>query len=35
MVAHAFNPSTQEEDAAGQPGLRSMFQDSQGYIDPI
>ena len=37
MVAHAFNPSTQEAEAGGylqvrgQPGLQSEFQDSQDY----
>jgi hypothetical protein len=37
MVAHAFNPSTQEAEAGGfllirgQPGLQSEFQDSQSY----
>ena len=35
MVAHAFNPSTQEAEAGdtqwvqGQPGLQSEFQNSQ------
>jgi hypothetical protein len=38
MVAHAFNPSTQEAEAEdfwvpGQPGLQSEFQDSQGYTE--
>ena len=38
MVAHAFNPSTQEAEAVdfcvrGQPGLQSEFQDSQGYTE--
>jgi hypothetical protein len=36
MVVHAFNPSTQEEEAGGfqgQPGLQSEFQDSQGYTE--
>jgi hypothetical protein len=28
IMAHAFNPSTQE---AGQPGLHTEFQDSQSY----
>jgi hypothetical protein len=39
MVAHSFNPSTQEAEAEagrsvslrGQPGVQSEFQDSQGY----
>jgi hypothetical protein len=32
VVAHIFNPSTQEAEAGrGQPGLQSEFQDSQGY----
>jgi hypothetical protein len=36
VVAHTFNPSTQEAEAGGflspgQPGLQSEFQDSQGY----
>ena len=36
VVAHAFNPSTGEAEAGrfwvrGQPGLKSEFQDSQGY----
>ena len=37
VVAHTFNPSTQEAEAGGppwvrgQPGLQSQFQDSQGY----
>ena len=36
VVAHTFNPSTQELEADGylwvwgQPGLQSEFQDSQG-----
>jgi hypothetical protein len=36
VVAHAFNPSTQEAEAGGflsQPGLQSEFQDSQGYTE--
>ena len=39
VVAHAFNPSTQEAEASGslyvqvQPGLQSEFQDSQGYTE--
>jgi hypothetical protein len=36
VVAHAFNPSTQEAKAGrvrGQPGLQSEFQDSQGYTE--
>jgi hypothetical protein len=34
LVVHAFNPSTQEVEAeAGQPGLQSEFQDSQGYTE--
>lgn len=41
MVAHAFNPSTQEAEVGeplwvwGQPGLHSLFQDSQGYTIPV
>jgi hypothetical protein len=36
MVAHTFNPSTQEGGQAdfwvlGHPGLQSDFQESQGY----
>ena len=40
VVAHSFNPSTQEAEAGrflssvrGQPGLQSEFQDSQGYTE--
>jgi hypothetical protein len=35
MVAHTFNPSTQEADlwVQGQPLLQSEFQDSQGYTE--
>jgi hypothetical protein len=39
VVAHAFNPSTQEAEAGrylssrGQPGLQSELQDSQGYTE--
>ena len=38
MVAHAFNPSTQEAEAgrflSSRPaGLQSEFQDSQGYTE--
>jgi hypothetical protein len=36
MVAHAFNPSTQEAEAGGfqdQPEFQSEFQDSQGYTE--
>jgi hypothetical protein len=36
VVAHAFNPSTWEEEAGGfrgQPGLQSEFQDSQDYTE--
>jgi hypothetical protein len=39
VVAHAFNPSTQEAEAGGflssrpSPGLQSEFQDSQGYTE--
>ena len=29
---YAFNPSTWEAEA-GQPGLQSEFQDSQGYTE--
>jgi hypothetical protein len=40
VVAHAFNPSTQEAEAGGslnqgQPGLQSEFQDSQGYTENL
>ena len=36
LVPAAFNPGTQEAEAggslsSGQPGLKSEFQDSQGY----
>jgi hypothetical protein len=31
VVAHAFNPSTQEAEAGGFLSLQSEFQDSQGY----
>jgi hypothetical protein len=31
-VVHTFNPSTWEAEA-GQPGLQSEFQDSQGYTE--
>ena len=36
MVAHTFNPNTQEAETGGsllvrgQPGLQSLFQDNQG-----
>jgi hypothetical protein len=35
VVAHAFNPSTQEAEAGGflSSGLQSEFQDSQGYTE--
>jgi hypothetical protein len=33
VVVHAFNPSTREAEFAGQPGLQSEFQDSQGYTE--
>jgi hypothetical protein len=37
VVAHAFNPSTWETEAAawvqGQPGLQREFQDSQSYSE--
>jgi hypothetical protein len=38
MVAHTFNPSTQEAEAgrflsSTQPGLQSEFQDSQDYTE--
>jgi hypothetical protein len=37
VVAHAFNPSTQEAETGlwvwGQSGLQSEFQDSQGYTE--
>jgi hypothetical protein len=32
MVVHVFNLSTWEAEA-GQPGLQSEFQDSQGYTE--
>jgi hypothetical protein len=32
MVEYAFNPSSREAEA-GQPGLQSEFQDSQGYTE--
>jgi hypothetical protein len=40
VVAHAFNPSTQEAEAgrflsSSQPGLQSDFQDSQGYTEKL
>jgi hypothetical protein len=44
VVAHAFNPSTQEQRQEdflsdfwvwGQPGLQSEFQDSQGYTEKL
>lgn len=30
VVAHAFNPSTGEQE---QPGLKSQLQASQGYVE--
>jgi hypothetical protein len=39
VVAHAFNPNTREAGAGGslwvwgQPGLKSEFQNSQGYTE--
>jgi hypothetical protein len=38
VVAHTFNPSTQEAEAGGslssRPiGLQSEFQDSQGFLE--
>jgi hypothetical protein len=37
VVAHTFNPNTQEAEASRflsrQPGLQSEFQDSQGYTE--
>jgi hypothetical protein len=38
VVAHAFNPGTQEAEASGslsssQPGLQSESQNSQGYTE--
>jgi hypothetical protein len=38
VVAHTFDPSTQEAEAGrflsrGQPGLQSEFQNSQGYTE--
>jgi hypothetical protein len=33
VVPRIFNPSTQEAEAVGQPGLQSEFQDSQGYTE--
>jgi hypothetical protein len=33
VVTHAFNPSTREAEAGGQPCLQSEFQDSQGYTE--
>ena len=35
MVAHVFNPSTQEAEAGrqGQPRLQSEFQDNQDYTE--
>ena len=41
MEAHSFNPNTREAEAGGslwiwsQPGLQSMFQDSQGYRETL
>ena len=32
VVVHDFNPSTREAEA-GQPGLQSEFQDSQGSTE--
>ena len=38
VVAHTFNPSTQEAESVdfwvqGQPGLQSEFQESLGYTE--
>jgi hypothetical protein len=37
MVAHAFNPSTQEAEAGGflssRPAWSTEFQDNQGYTE--
>lgn len=41
MVVHTFNLNTEEAEAGGslwargQDGLHSVYQDSQGYIDPV
>ena len=37
VVAHAFNPSTQQVDfwVWSQPGLQSKFQDSQDYTEKL
>jgi hypothetical protein len=32
-MTYAFNPSTRETKAQGQPSLHSESQDSQGYVE--